>query len=520
MNETIPNTHDINSSSIHRGAPPSPRADVQSDQGHDGSVWSVLLLSLFFLVFAHLSVKDFFPNPVFWVIGAVVIVIAGVAWLVVRKDDLGFLLAIFVCAHFAFADNQGGFWSYVLCAVFFIGTVLGRRQSIYLLSVPRSTSVLMFIFLIHQLLGTVLNPYSLLSNIQATIVALSQVLIFYYCASQQITESNLKRLLSIWFVVACWVFVIGLNQHYHWVIAKSPLLPQMYMQYGKITSIPLGSFGNSELFSEYFCIVFVLSLVIVSHMKELRALHIKRIWPLLMIFISSCAMILGASRAAILLAVVATVYITFFNYFVVPSVRSLKRTFILLPILFLTSLLILTFGSLVSLDEMGKKFKTLNPTKLTIDTVVSGEGINRGSVFAPAYQRLRSGSWWLGYGFNLPENNHESMGFRKTQLGDYHSLYLSLPIYYGWIGATSYVLLIFMAGLRIFILYFRKRKIDHFLIPVALGFAVIWGVFLLDEYKISVTRNHSYFLLTWMWLGLTHSVANLLGRIENTPQKI
>lgn len=481
----------------------------QADQVRRGSVWGVLLLSLAILLSAHLSVKEYFPSPVFWVVGAGFIVVAGVVWLLVSKDDFGFLLVMFVCVHFAFADNQGGLWSYVVCAVLLVATLFGHKKSISLSSVPFSMRVLIYVFLIHQFLGTFLNPYSPISNIQATVVVLSQVLIFYYSASRQITDLNLKRLLSVGFFVVFWVFVIGLNQHFHWVVINSPLLPTMFRKVGMLTSIPLGPFGNSELFSEYFCIVFLLSLLIVSHLKELRSLSVNKVWPLLIVFISPIALVLGTSRAAIILAVTATCLITFSNLIILPSMRNIKRTFILGTLVFMVIAVVLMMGSLVPLDAMKDKFSKLNPSKINMDTVASGKGINRDSVYKAAFRRLNSESWWLGYGYNLPENNLTSMGLRKDS-ADYHSLYLSLPIYYGWLGTACYLLLVVGTALRSYSCYLKYRKLEHLLVPLTLGFAVLWCIFLLDQYKITVTRNHSYFLLTWLWLGMTHAVVNSL----------
>lgn len=482
---------------------------ISNDHKNFRSTWDVMFLALVFLISAHLSVKEFFPNPALWVIGAGFIVVAGVIWLMAWKDDFGFLMVMFVCVHFAFADTQGGLWSYIVCAVFIIASLLDYRKIIFISSIPLIFQILIYIIIIQQFAGTILNQYSYISNIQATIVTVSQILIFYYSSSQKITNLNLKRLLSVGFMVICWMFVIGLNQHFHWVITSSPLLPTLYRKAGIVTSIPLGPFGNSELFSEYFCIVFVLSLVIISHLKELRSLHINIIGPILIVLIAPIALILGTSRAAIILAVTAICFILFSNLFILPSFCNIKRTFVLTTLLFLAVASILMVGSLVSLDAVKVKFSKLNPSKININTVANGKGINRDAAYKAAYRRLDSKSWWLGYGYNLPENNLISMGLRKDA-ADYHSLYLSLPIYYGWLGAASYVLLIVGTVFRSYICYVRYRKFGHLLVPITLGLAVIWCVYLLDQYKITVTRNHSYYLLTWLWLGITHAVINSL----------
>lgn len=492
-------------SEFNSGENPNTLDLAQNGRDSKASVRSVMLLAILILATAHLSVKAFFPNPVFWVIGASLVVSIGCAWVIGRKDYFGFLLALFVCAHFNFADNQGGLWSYVLFAVFLICAFLRIRQPVNLKAVSTSASLLLLIFFIHQVLGTILNPYSLISNIQAIIVAISQVLIFYFFASQPATESNLKRLLSVWFITILWVFVIALNQKYHWVVSSSPLMPQVfrYKSLGILSSTPAGSFQNTELFAEYFCIVFVLALVIFSHSRELASLSIKKLYPLVAILISIGSIMMGGARAAVLLAVAAAFYLTILNFIVAPSGRSFRRILLILAVLLLSGLIFMKVGTYFSIENMVKDFQDLVPGKIDSESVISGEGINRS--FTGAYKLLSEGSWWLGYGYNIGGNNPKSLGLKAS---DYHSLYLCLPFFYGWIGATAYVLLLFTTGLRIYISYLKNRRSDHFLVPIALGLSVAWGVFLLDQYKISVTRNPSYFFLTWMWLGLTHAVAN------------
>lgn len=514
-NSNIPETMD---SLIARRVKQYPWVAVRVARNRSASVRELLLLSLFFLAAAHLGVKALFPNPVFWFVGGGAIAVAGTWWLATRKDLFGFLLVLFACVHFGIGESQGGLWSYVSFSVFLVAILWKDGPAIKLSSVPWGTSALLFLFIAHQLLGTILNPYSLTSNIQATVVAFSHVLVFYYCASQPMTASRLKRLLSIWFVIACWAFAMSLNQKYHWVITPSPLLPQRYDVTGGIVTIPAASFSNSELFGEYFCIVFVLSLVIITHLKELARLRIKTIFPLLMVLLSLGAMLMGGSRAAVLLAAAATAYIVFDNIVIASSAGTIRRLFVLLAALLIGGVFILKLGSFLFLDAMVEDFEQLDPSNTTVEAVISGEAINRSTVYAPAYRRLSEKSWWIGYGYNLSGNNRESLGIEGERIVDFHSLYLSLPIFYGWIGATAYVLLVFGAGLRIYLCYLKARRLNHFLVPIALGLAIVWGVFLLDQYKISVTRNPSYFILTWFWLGWTHSVANSMRhQLDHRP---
>jgi hypothetical protein len=481
-------------------------------------VFKILSLSFIFLVFAHLAVKEYFPNPAIWLIGAMIILAAGVVSLHAWKDDFAFLLVIFVCAHFNFADNQGGLWSYVLCSVFLAAGLLGYRPTFRFSSIPWSSNLLLLALLLHQFLGLVFNPYSLVSNIQATVITVAQVLAFYYCASQKINEMTLKRLIMVWFIIVCWIFVMALNQKYHWVITTSPLLPQRFRDTaGYIAAIPAGSFGNSELFGEYFCIVFITALVIVSHMKELTVLRLKKAFIFFIMLISVAAVMMSGSRAALMLAVAAAGYLTISTFILAPSARSLKRIFAALFALIFSGMLMWQAGSLFSLDEMMSDMAELNLKKINSESIISGKGINRS--FTIAYKLWEKESWLIGKGYNLPENNTTSLGLPKGA-SDYHSLYVCLPFFYGWGGAAAFVLLVIATGLRIFLSYFKKRGNSNPFVPIALGFSVIWGVFLLDQYKISVTRNPSYFLLIWMLMGWTHSLANSMRGIDDKRQNM
>jgi hypothetical protein len=427
-----------------------------------------------------------------------------------RKDEFGLCLAMFACAHFAFADNQGGLWSYVLCAVFIGVRMLGAPSGVRLTAIPKSAIVLLFFFLASQLVGAARNSYSRVSNIQVTVVAFSQVIVFLYCASQPMTAPRLRRLLAVWCCVACWVFVMALNQRYQWVIAESPLLPQRIMETGAAATTPAASFGTSELCAEYFSIVFVFLLVLLGHLKELAMLHITPFVPMLVFLLSAAGVTMGGSRAAALLAGLATGYLLLSSILSAFATRTPKKFVAYLRIALLAGVFVLLFQRYLFVESLVADFMKLDTSQLNPREIITGKGINRAAVFDAGYQRLRKQSWWIGYGYNLPQNNRVSVGIAAERFADYHNLYLSLPIYYGWVGSAAYVLLIVGAAGRAYRYYRKTRQLSHFLVPIALGLALLWAVFILDEFKISCTRRPCYFLLTWFWLGWSYSLATTL----------
>jgi hypothetical protein len=194
------------------------------------------------------------------------------------------------------------------------------------------------------------------------------------------------------------------------------------------------------------------------------------------------------------------------------SPTNMQRKFLVLCLLTAGSLILFKFVGIQSLDEVLDKFGMLDTSSMNLKSIVSGESINREYNFETGTRRLGEASWFIGYGYNLPENNVESMRNKGNadESVDYHNLYLTLPIYYGWFGAIAYLLMVVGTWTRVFFCYLRSRKTNHFLVAVALGMSLLWGVMLVNEFKISFTRNPSYFMLTWFWLGWTHSVANTL----------
>jgi hypothetical protein len=481
---------------------------VNETQGKLSTFLWILSFSFVFLAFSHLSVKAFFPNPVFWVVATVLMVFMGIVWMMLRKDNFGFFLIIFFCSHFSFAENQGGLYSYVFFAVIVASVLLTRRKILFFSSVPAIFHVLLIVFFIYQVIGTILNPYSLVSNVQSTIVVLSWILIFYFAASLKITGAGIKRFLSLWFVVICWIFIVALNQKYHFLITESPLLFQ------RSTGLAVcGTFANSELFSEYFCFIFIFFSVILGNLSDFKILGIKRKTVLFIALISLCGLMMGGSRAAVILAGAAVLYIVFINVVLMPTAKNFRQALKIVVIIPLLFFLILQLGSLVSVDLMKKDFKVLEHSNLNVKTAISGQGLHRGNLFIVAVRRLVRKPRWFGYGYNTGENNRKSLELGE-QIAGYHNLYLSLPFLFGWGGSAIFVLLVLGTGLRSYFSYFKSRKLNHFLVPITLAFAMIWGVFLVDQYKISVTRNPSYFFLIWILLGFTHAIVNSLKEMN------
>ena len=77
--------------------------------------------------------------------------------------------------------------------------------------------------------------------------------------------------------------------------------------------------------------------------------------------------------------------------------------------------------------------------------------------------------------------------------------------------------MIALTAYRVFAASLKYRTRKSFLIVLAVGFTMFFGVFLADQYKLSILRNPNYQMMFWIWLGLANSVVKSI-RCEK-PEK-
>ena len=155
--------------------------------------------------------------------------------------------------------------------------------------------------------------------------------------------------------------------------------------------------------------------------------------------------------------------------------------------------------------------KFLNFSNLNIRTFISGEEINRAYAFSFALVRLAEESWWLGWGWGIRESNALAWfpdDFIRLKRADYHSLYLSLPMIFGWVGSLPFLFIIFYTLKNNLSLILRNRKTYNYLVSISISFVMLIFIFIINEYKINSMRWPQYFLLIWFWLGFGNSILN------------
>ena len=157
----------------------------------------------------------------------------------------------------------------------------------------------------------------------------------------------------------------------------------------------------------------------------------------------------------------------------------------------------------------------INFSKLNFETFISGEQINRAYAFSFAFVRLAEESWWLGWGWGVRESNALAWfpdDYIRSKRVDYHSLYLSLPMIFGWVGTFSFLFIIYYTLKNNLYLIIKNGKQYSYIILVSMCFVLLISIFIINEYKINSMRWPQYFLLIWFWLGFGNSIINTANK--------
>ncbi len=475
------------------------------------SASGILAISLLALVCGHLLLKYYMPNPAFGGLGFILVGLIFYYLLFVRRDLFGFILVVYICSDFTFGNNQGGLWNLMAFGISAAYLLAGPRKERF----PRSDRLMMIllgIFILWNVLGWVVrNPMPMVPELQGIAEFFGFILMFHLASNVTITKERVRLFLTVTTVLIFYQLLVMLNQRYPFIRWNTPLLGS-YTALGSTLNhriFPsLGTFRHAELGSEYGALQVSLLVPLLSSSLTQRELHCgsNRIVALIM----ACLffMILTDNRSGIVLFVLAIIaYLLVLPMRLFTSIDRVGRQF---RLVMAATLLIPMIGAYVGLSGLEHRFQGLASEKVSIGRIVSGKDINRGLTESNALRRIGGRSWFIGYGSGIPRSNVWALlGHDPDKYGvpaGFHSLYLSLPELYGWIGSLAFVSMIIVTWARSAKVSLRYRKRKSFLIVLSVGFTMFWSVFLTNEYKISMMRIPNYEMLFWVWLGLSNSV--------------
>ena len=420
---------------------------------------------------------------------------------------MGFILVLFFLSHFSYLENQGGLWNISSFLIYFF-LILTRARETRFFKTDRTTLTLLLILFGFNMVGWLfISTTSLIMRIEGFIMLSSYMLTFVFISNIKITPFQLRRFFNLLFIISIYLFITAINQRFGFIESKLPFLPPKSITDDGLIGLTTNSssvFGNSELYGEYCVLILILTLSAVKSKALIRLFFSKTFYPYIIILLSILGTLLSGSRASVLLAVFAILIVFSLN------LLSLKISKNYLRLLFLSSIFagfFIIFSFDLGIDSSKKDFEQLDQTSFSIQSVISGESINRYETFVEAVSRLNAESWFFGNGLGPLESNMIAWwGYSEnTPYVDFHNLYYTLPMLYGYIGSFVFLLIILRA---IFLSIKSRKKISKgfYLKPILIIMPFFWILFLLDEWKISMLRNANYHMLVWMFLGLNMAI--------------
>lgn len=476
----------------------------------------ILLIAAVCLVLGHLLLTEFMPSPAVGLLGFIFLVGALGYVLLSRNDQFSFAIIVYICSHFSFAENQGGLWN-LLAAIlilmhFALGlkreTLPGREMSIY---------VLLWVLVLANVLGWgLMSPVDVVERAKGAVAFLGFVLTFQLVSNLEITPARLRTFLLVTLAICVYQFLVALNQRYAVINLNTPLLGAYSRDAGFITygsTNAQGTLRHSELFGEYGAMLWCMLLPVLSSSTIQKALQI-RLWAVLLPMLLSLAFVaLTSTRSAAFLVVVAL--LVFFVVNLRRSYAAIDRLSRQFQLGLFVLVVVTAFGAWIGVQSLTENLQEIDRGSLTTESIISGEALNRGGLFPAALERLGSQSWLIGFGWGTPRVNMWAWfgvdpARMEIGLSDYHNLYLALPMLFGWLGSAAFLGLVVLVWMRVSRATVSAKHLKIPVMTLALGLSLVWPLLMIDQYKISVLRSPGYFMIFWIWLGLSVAAARTL----------
>jgi O-antigen ligase len=263
-----------------------------------------------------------------------------------------------------------------------------------------------------------------------------------------------------------------------------------------------GTFRSATANAQYAMVIFAFIIPLLSSTAARTQLKLNS-----MIYIGICLVCMSLTvlanmrAAAAFVGLLTIMYSVMFAVFYRRSFRYAKylNRFSIAAVVFL-----LGFGTIIGVQNITEDFQ--EASNASSEQVLSGAVFNRLGAWQLGLDLLSRKSWIIGYGHGGTESNMIATGAVRTASGwkgggHLHSLYLMLPLLYGWIGSFAFMGLFLVPLARAFRII-RKLSFDNLGVVVNLGFFVSIGIWLLDEIKSgSMVQSMNFTMLAFIWLG-------------------
>ena len=452
------------------------------------------------LLVGHLVIQLFFPNFLINLFGFFLL-FYFLYYQALLKDYFVFILCIYGLSYFQYANAQGGIFN--LLSFFIIMAHMFFKKNFYLIKNPeRSINFLLIIIIVSHFIGLVLkNHASVDQKLLGTLSLLGYILIFNFISRLDITAGRIKLFIIVTSLLLGYSLLVSINKFFMFYDSSSPMLGGE----GRFGSRNLaGTLGPSPIYGELGLLILIFLIPFIFSNTTQQAFKIKIRSISIAVILALLTILMAASRSTIILVVISFVIYLIVSNFI--FLKRMSRVILNFIIIITISAAFVIIAPSLNLYYVFERFELINPNEINIETVISGEGINRTTAFEVGRTMIKRESWLVGYGWGtVKENRIAWFGNEDILRSDPHSIYFSLPMLFGWPGSIAFILIFLLIIYRLFKLCFiHPKKLKEFILP-CLGIAFLLLFFLINEYKITALSSPHYFMIVWIWLGMGNS---------------
>lgn len=335
------------------------------------------------------------------------------------------------------------------------------------------------------------------------------VFLFLVASRIIVTKERIRIFLQINMVLIVYSTIASLNKYLKLITFDSPMLPIYgsdktgYFEGG-------GIIGCSPLYGEHSMILAILfaTFLIIGY----NLYKIKKSYLIFFLMLSIINIFMSISRSVFMLAIFGIILILLFQVKLSPA-KVHKIVFQLIMILVIGggTLSIIKYSGLDYVFERVEEINENNQSSggISLSKIINGSAFNRDVAFDEGYRKYYSKeSWWIGYGWGLPQNNRDAFFKDPTiQRISAHSQIFAILFIFGWIGFIAYFGLILRLIWKSYQLIGNSRLNLNNRIT-AIFFMIAFMLFILNEIKVDSIYYQHYFAATMLLLGMAYANVN------------
>ncbi len=475
----------------------------------------ILALSILCLVIGHLAAPEIVDNRLINSFGFFVLLLLIVLVIIRSKDAFALIMILYVCNHFIYMQERGGV--FVLLGFFAVAFYnVYTKGAGQLRTDDRAIRALMYIFVLNNVAGWLFkNSMPLFSMLLGVISFFGYLLVFNLTRKVNLTENRIRIFMQVNIFLLLYSLITALNIHYAVLRTSSPLLYTPDERFGMGGLSATSMIGHSELYNEESLLMFLFFVPFLMSSRTTKYLRVSKSLVYSGLILAAFNLIISPHRSGAILAGAAIMSLIVLSPFI--KARVFDKKALLLKLLVYVLILIAIFGPLLNMEFFVERLEATNFGDLTISTVTSGEQTNRLYAYGLGVARILSDSWFVGYGWGIVESNRMAW-FPNPDINfaDFHNLYLSLPMIYGWLGSIAFVGMIVVTLFRLIKVMIKNSEKENYLLIPIFAFVMVLSFFSLNEIKISILRTAHYQMLFWIWLGLANSCLGTFAVLENS----